>query len=69
MDANTIKKMDSNLFRGQEINEVYMEIMKTLPTSHMEFDQVWQARSLGAVYITHTNICVISLFDTMSHDI
>lgn len=39
VDANTIKKMDSNLFRGQEINEVYMEIMKTLPTSHMEFDQ------------------------------
>ena len=40
MDAHTIKKMDSNLFRGQEINEVYNEILKTLPTGHMDFDKV-----------------------------
>ncbi|XP_033125153.1 coiled-coil domain-containing protein 87-like [Anneissia japonica] len=34
----TIKKMDSNLFRGKEIREVYNEIMKTLPTDHFEYD-------------------------------
>ncbi|XP_072038414.1 coiled-coil domain-containing protein 87-like [Amphiura filiformis] len=38
VDAHTIKRMDSNLFRGQEINEVYNEILKTLPTGHMDFD-------------------------------
>ena len=40
VDGTTIKKLDSNLFRGQEINEVYLEIMKTLPTDHMAYDQV-----------------------------
>ncbi|KAJ8029847.1 Coiled-coil domain-containing protein 87 [Holothuria leucospilota] len=39
IDANTIKRMDSNLFRGQEINEVYNEIIKTLPTDHHSFDK------------------------------
>ncbi|XP_071965051.1 coiled-coil domain-containing protein 87-like [Antedon mediterranea] len=34
----TIKMMDSNLFRGEEIREVYNEIMKTLPTDHMNYD-------------------------------
>ncbi|XP_022100889.1 coiled-coil domain-containing protein 87-like isoform X2 [Acanthaster planci] len=39
VNGNTIKKLDSNLFRGQEINEVYREIMKTLPTDHLAYDQ------------------------------
>ncbi|XP_038071406.1 coiled-coil domain-containing protein 87-like isoform X2 [Patiria miniata] len=39
VNGNTIKKLDSNLFRGQEINEVYREIMKTLSTDHLAYDQ------------------------------
>lgn len=40
VDGSTIKKLDANLFRGQEIKEVYEEILKTLPTDHMTFDMV-----------------------------
>ncbi|XP_072166593.1 coiled-coil domain-containing protein 87-like [Diadema setosum] len=38
VDGNTIKKLDANLFRGQEIKEVYEEILKTLPTDHLFYD-------------------------------
>ncbi|XP_071795069.1 coiled-coil domain-containing protein 87-like [Asterias amurensis] len=56
VDGTTIKKLDSNLFRGQEINEVYLEIMKTLPTDHMAYDQddfMEQSSSYGAL-ASHT---------------
>ena len=32
--------MDSNLFLGNEINEVYKEIMKTMPTDHLDMENV-----------------------------
>ncbi|XP_070542680.1 coiled-coil domain-containing protein 87-like isoform X2 [Ptychodera flava] len=39
IEPQTIKKLDRNLFFGQEINEVYEEIMKTLPNDHFRHDQ------------------------------
>ncbi|XP_077988772.1 coiled-coil domain-containing protein 87-like isoform X2 [Glandiceps talaboti] len=39
VDSQTIKKLDQNLFFGQEINEVYDEIMKILPNDHFRHDQ------------------------------
>ena len=40
IDAPTVKKLDSNLFLGDEITEVYKEIMKTVPTDHLELENV-----------------------------
>nr|XP_006814200.1 PREDICTED: coiled-coil domain-containing protein 87-like [Saccoglossus kowalevskii] len=39
IDPHTLKRLDRNLFFGQEINEVYEEIMKTLPNDHFKHDQ------------------------------
>ncbi|KAL3867400.1 hypothetical protein ACJMK2_044605 [Sinanodonta woodiana] len=38
IDAHTVKLLDRNLFLGEEIKEVYQEIMKTVPTTHLELD-------------------------------
>ncbi len=35
-----IAELDSNLHEGQELKEIYEEIMKTLPTKHLEFTSV-----------------------------
>ncbi len=35
-----IAELDSNLHEGQELREIYEEIMKTLPTKHLEFTSV-----------------------------
>ena len=35
-----MKQLDSNLFLGEEIREVYHEIMRTVPTQHLELDDV-----------------------------
>ncbi len=35
-----IAELDSNLHEGQELRELYEEIMKTLPTTHLEFTSV-----------------------------
>ena len=40
VDADTVKSMDKNLFMGEEIKEVYHEIMKTIPTDHFELSNV-----------------------------
>jgi len=39
IDALTVKWLDRNLFIGEEIKEVYEEIIKTIGTDHLLFDQ------------------------------
>ncbi|XP_052280455.1 coiled-coil domain-containing protein 87-like isoform X2 [Dreissena polymorpha] len=38
IDASTVKQLDRNLFLGDEIREVYQEIMRTISTQHLELD-------------------------------
>ncbi|WAQ98366.1 CCD87-like protein [Mya arenaria] len=38
IDAATVKQLDRNLFLGDEIREVYHEIMRTIPAQHLELD-------------------------------
>ncbi|KAH9488553.1 hypothetical protein Btru_061809 [Bulinus truncatus] len=38
IDPSVVKNLDKNLFLSSEIQEVYEEIMKTVPTTHMELD-------------------------------
>ncbi|KAJ8304537.1 hypothetical protein KUTeg_018120 [Tegillarca granosa] len=38
IDPPTVKNLDKNLFLSDEIKEVYKEIMKTVPTSHLLLD-------------------------------
>ena len=40
IDPHTVKHLDRNLFLGEEIREVYQEIMRTVPTTHLELDDV-----------------------------
>ena len=35
-----MKQMDSSLFLGDEISEVYKEIMKTVPKDHLDMENV-----------------------------
>ena len=35
-----MKKLDSNLFLGEEIRDVYNEIMKTVPRDHLDCENV-----------------------------
>ncbi|PAA69407.1 hypothetical protein BOX15_Mlig026599g1 [Macrostomum lignano] len=37
IDADTVKELDSGLFKGQEVREVYEEILKTVDQSHLDF--------------------------------
>lgn len=38
IDAATVKQLDRNLFLGDEIREVYREIMRTIPSTHLDLD-------------------------------
>ncbi|XP_012942801.1 coiled-coil domain-containing protein 87 isoform X2 [Aplysia californica] len=38
IDPLTVKNLDKNLFLSDEIQEVYKEIMKSVPSTHMELD-------------------------------
>lgn len=38
IDAAMVKAMDSSLFLGDEISEVYKEIMKTVPKDHLDME-------------------------------
>ncbi|KAK2157092.1 hypothetical protein LSH36_199g05026 [Paralvinella palmiformis] len=38
IDPVTVKQLDSNLFLGDEITEVYREIMKTVPKDHLDLE-------------------------------
>ena len=40
IDPETVKKLDKNLFLSEEIQEVYKEIMQTVPTDHLRLDEV-----------------------------
>ena len=51
-----MKRLDSNLFLGNEINEVYKEIMKTMPTDHLDMENV--RRSL---WLLSANLCCPSV--------
>ncbi|CAH1796761.1 unnamed protein product [Owenia fusiformis] len=39
IDPQTVKALDKNLFLGDEIKEVYKEIMKTVPTDHLDIER------------------------------
>ncbi|KAM9311636.1 coiled-coil domain-containing protein 87 [Gastrophryne carolinensis] len=39
IEADTVKKLDRNLYVGQELEEVYTELVKNLSTNHLSFDQ------------------------------
>ena len=45
-----VKWLDRNLFIGEEIKEVYEEIIKTIGTDHLLFDQVSWPRNLGSPF-------------------
>ncbi|KAL4227253.1 Coiled-coil domain-containing protein 87 [Mactra antiquata] len=38
INVHTVKQLDRNLFLGEEIKEVYHEIMRTIPAQHLELD-------------------------------
>ena len=40
IDSTMVKNLDANLFLGDEIREVYTEIMKTVPRDHLNCEQV-----------------------------
>ena len=40
IDPVTVKNLDKNLFLSDEIREVYREIMKTVPSEHLNLDHV-----------------------------
>ena len=40
IDAAAVKTLDRNLFLGDEITEVYSEIMKTVPSDHLSLENV-----------------------------
>ena len=40
VDPATVKWLDRNLYIGDEIREVYEEVIKTVGTDHLLFDQV-----------------------------
>ena len=42
IDPVTVKNLDKNLFLSDEIREVYREIMKTVPSDHLNLDHVSQ---------------------------
>ena len=55
--------MDSNLFLGNEINEVYKEIMKTMPTDHLDMENVRRSLWLVSAHlccfcVKHTHVCI-----------
>ncbi|KAF6040750.1 CCDC87 [Bugula neritina] len=39
IDSTSVKNLDANLFLGDEIKEVYTEIMKTVPRDHLNCEQ------------------------------
>ncbi|XP_063783917.1 coiled-coil domain-containing protein 87 [Pseudophryne corroboree] len=39
IDAATVKKLDRNLYVGQELQEVYAELIKNISTDHLRFHQ------------------------------
>ncbi|CAI9578594.1 unnamed protein product [Staurois parvus] len=39
IESATVKKLDRNLYVGQELEEVYTELVKNLSTNHLRFDQ------------------------------
>ncbi|XP_068133095.1 coiled-coil domain-containing protein 87 isoform X2 [Hyperolius riggenbachi] len=39
IEAATVQKLDRNLYVGQELEEVYTELVKNLSTNHLRFDQ------------------------------
>ncbi|XP_067399983.1 coiled-coil domain-containing protein 87 [Emydura macquarii macquarii] len=38
IDAATVSYLDANLSAGEEIQEIYKELMKNIPTEHLRFD-------------------------------
>lgn len=55
IDAATVKQLDRNLFLGDEIKEVYHEIMRTIPSQHLELDDdVSVVPAAGSVNMTGT---------------
>uniref|UniRef100_A0A8C8VLQ0 Coiled-coil domain-containing protein 87 n=1 Tax=Pelusios castaneus TaxID=367368 RepID=A0A8C8VLQ0_9SAUR len=38
IDATTVSYLDANLSAGEEIQEIYKELMKNIPTEHLRFD-------------------------------
>ncbi|KAM5170264.1 coiled-coil domain-containing protein 87 [Mantella aurantiaca] len=39
IESATVRKLDRNLYVGQELEEVYTELVKNLSTNHLRFDQ------------------------------
>lgn len=38
IDIATIKALDANLFDGEDVKKIYMELMNTIPNDHQKFD-------------------------------
>lgn len=62
IDPETVKRLDSNLYRGNEINEVYKEIMRTMPTDHLDLENV---RTCSR-HVTHTMTSYRIVIDLVS---
>ena len=51
IDPVTVKNLDKNLFLSDEIREVYREIMKTVPSDHLNLDHVSTISPPPVLYI------------------
>ncbi|XP_064390453.1 uncharacterized protein LOC135338299 isoform X2 [Halichondria panicea] len=64
LDSSMIAELDSNLHEGQELKEIYEEIMKTLPTKHLEFTS---EPTLQPAIATPVDLSRILASDTLHH--
>ena len=52
MDDETVNSLDSHLFLGDEVRDVYAEITKFMKKDYLDFDKVIDDKSSGHTLIT-----------------
>ncbi|XP_069811530.1 coiled-coil domain-containing protein 87 [Dendropsophus ebraccatus] len=62
IEANTVKKLDRNLYVGQELQEVYTELTKNISTDHLRFDQDLYSEP----YATKVDISICAASSTLT---
>ncbi|XP_040262960.1 coiled-coil domain-containing protein 87 [Bufo bufo] len=62
IEATTVKRLDKNLYVGQELQEVYTELAKNISTDHLRFDQDLDFQP----YATKVDISVCAASSTLT---
>ncbi|XP_066447484.1 coiled-coil domain-containing protein 87 [Eleutherodactylus coqui] len=62
IEASTVKKLDRNLYVGQELKEVYSELTKNISTDHLKFDQDLDSEP----YATKLDISICAASSTLT---